>query len=265
MMALGTNRSGALQLFPDRIVLGTHVLDQRGLRADVAVWKQANLWTTLGSLIHLQTPSGSLWIGGAIGFLRCAAIVSPRRRSMPASPATISWISFDPSSSSPIRWRVPKWLVPLSSTCCRARLRGADSGTRWPLNRDDGAGGCDRHPCWIDPLLQAGVGLVIVQTATVIVVIGGVVFTMRRSMRPPKARWQLRVDPMRVALFDLRTGSFVDGTVPRPPADKPDVSLFHSRGHIRISGVAARVAVQSSRGRRMGHDGSLVHTHRKVP
>jgi len=221
MMGLGANRSGALQLFPDRIVLGTRALDRRGLRADLAVWKQANLWTTLGSAIHLQTPSGSLWIGGRDRLLVLRGD-RPSTQKVDASLSSDDFMEFvrslelftDPLAGTEVADALVIDLLP--STASRHGLWHAMSPwiATMALAAAIGilAGSIQQ--------LQAGVGLVIVQAATVIVVVGGIVVTMRRNMRPPKSRWQLRVDPMRVALFDLRRGSFVDGAVPHPPATR---------------------------------------------
>ena len=230
MMALGKNVEGRLELYPDRIVLGARTIERQGLRAELAQWKQANLWTTLGSAIHLQTARESFFIGGRDCLLARGTL--PSTQKVAASLSTDDFVQFVRALDLPVDL-----------------LAGTD--TAGPLAVDLQTSGTSLRGMWgmmspwvgtivlagavgvlagTTPILQTGAGLVAIQIITVVIVIGGLVFTVRKNLRPPAVRYRLFVEPTRVALRDLRAqGGPIDPFIPKPQA-APMTYRMTSRG-----------------------------------
>ncbi len=221
MISLGTNLAGRLEVLPDRIVLGTRTLQRYGLHGEIIPWKQAHMWTTLGSAIELRAQDASLRIGG-----RDHLLATKSERSTTQVDASLSSDDFvrfvralalvpDPLASAADGAGLTIDLLP-SSTSVRGMWRMM---APWVATMGI-AGAVGMVASQLDGF-EKGAALVVLQVLTVVIVLGGLAFTMRRNMHPPPARYRLRVEPNRVALRDLRgAGDLVDATIARPTATR---------------------------------------------
>jgi hypothetical protein len=230
MAALGANTAGSLEVFADRIVLGARVLERHGLRGEIVSWKQAGLWTTLGSAICLEGPGGSLRVGGRDRLLVIRSS-KPATQKVDASLTSHDFMDFvralalvpDPLAGTEATDAVTVDLVPSASST--GGLRRAIG----PWMATLAIAGIIGALASSFESLRTGVGLVVVQGATIVVVVGGLALTFRRSMRPPAPRYRLRIEPMRVALNEVKTASPIDAAVPKPTA-APFVFHYSTRG-----------------------------------
>jgi hypothetical protein len=215
MMVLGSNVDGRLELYPDRIVLGARSIERQGLRGEVARWTQANLWTTLGAAVHLRTARGSLSIGGR------DCLLAPRDRAstqkVAASLSGEDFLEFVRSLE-----LIPDPLVDAQrggALTIDLQISTATVGGVWrtmaPWFATMAIASAVGLLAGFTPALRTGAGLVVIQVVTVVVVIGGLAYTIRKSMRPPAPRYQLLVDPARVTLRDLKGGA-IDPGLPKP-------------------------------------------------
>jgi hypothetical protein len=228
MIALGSNVDGRVELHPDRIAVGKRSIERHGLRGEVVQWTQANLWTTLGSAIHLQNARASLFIGGRDCLL--ATRGRPSTQKVAASLTASDFLEFvrslglipDPLAGTA---RDDTLVIDLQTSTATV---GGIWRTMGPWFLTMALAAAVGLLSAFTPALRTGAGLVVIQAATVIIVVGGLAYTIMKSLRPPRPRYQLVVGPTRVALRDLAAGS-IDTSTPRPKA-VPRIYRMSTRG-----------------------------------
>lgn len=215
MWALGQGTSGRLALDGDRIVLGERVLQRASLSHELLIWKEGYLWTTLGSAIRLRDAERELCIGG----LNQLATIRERRSAVSRVDASLSaedFVTFTRAlglSAERVRQagsedRIAIDLIP-STVSARGLWRAmspwlATMATAAAVGFVGAGLGLERSPT----------GLIVVQVLTVVVVVGGLIITVRGSLQPPVARYRLLVERGVVTLDDAKRRGRANSSVP---------------------------------------------------
>jgi hypothetical protein len=188
LVALGAEKQDKLELFHDRIALGKRAFSRTGLVGEVVPWKQPHLWTTIGSAVRLRNGEASLCIGGRdhllppgnvhdpvqrvdaslsaedfVAFVEALGIASTEARSVGSDERLVIQLVASPTSSRGV-WRLA---VPWFATMALAGLIGISSAAF--------------------PVMSSGAGQVVIMVLTVVIVLGGLVWTFVRALSPPPA------------------------------------------------------------------------------
>jgi hypothetical protein len=213
--ASGRGKSGTLTVDATRIVLGDRAIERANLRCELLIWKEQYLWTSVGSAIQLRDAQHTLCIGGrnhltktrerraavnrvdaslnAEDFVAFASALGVRNDEVqPASSADRIAIDLIPSSvSARGLWRaMSPWLATLA-TAVTVGVVAAALG-----------------------LERSRTGLVVVQVLAVVIVVGGVINTIRRARQPPIPRYRLVIEGKHVSLEDTRAAGRANPTAP---------------------------------------------------
>ncbi len=247
MWTLSLGTTGTLALDSDRIRLGEHALERSTLSYELLIWKEGYLWTTLGSAIRLRDAEHTLCIGGRnhlattrerrstisrveaslstddfVAFTRALGLSADQVR--PASAADNIAIDLIPSTiSARGLWRATSpWLATMA-TAAAVGFVGA-------------ALGLERRPT----------GLVVIQVLTVVIVVGGLIITVRRGSQPPVARYRLLVEHGVVTLDDAKRRGRANSSAPPLTATR-HVYRPSSRGGPRVEVPTVRLVWPSGK------------------
>ncbi len=205
MWASGRGKSATLTLDATRIVLGERAVERATLRCELLIWKEQYLWTTLGSAIQLRDAQHTLCVGGR----NHLAKTRERRAAVSSIDASLSaddFVAFagalglraDEVQAASAADRIAIDLVP-STVSARGLWRAmspwlATMATAAAVGMVGAALDLERNPT----------GLVVIQVLTVVIVLGGVISTVRRARQPPVPRYRLVIEGKHVSLEDNR-------------------------------------------------------------
>lgn len=208
-------RQQVLVVTSDAVTLGGRSISRRGLPVAIRSWKQAPLWTVVGTAIELVGRDSTLVIGGrehlpprgagtaatrvdaslsASEFVKLAHALGAES-SLLDGPADDLEIDLAPSGTGFVG--AYRTMAPWFGTMALAALIGVGSS----------ALGLERHP----------VGLGVTLALTIAVIGGGLYLMFARSSRPPVVRYRLSVRQGSVQLVDTlaRSGTHA---IQLPPA-----------------------------------------------
>lgn len=205
-------QAGVLVVSDDTITLGKRSISRRGLQVAVRAWKQAPLWTVVGSAIELVGRDNTFTIGGrehlpprgtfatatrvnasmsASEFLKLAHAVGADSSLVDKAKDGRDSLEIDLVPSGTGIVGAYRGMAPWFGTMALAGLIGVGSS----------ALGLERHP----------LGLGVTFALTIGVIGGGLYLTFARSKRPPVVRYRLVVSQGSVQLVDAlaQTGTHV--------------------------------------------------------
>ncbi len=215
MWASGRGKSATLVCDSTRVVLGERAIERANLRCELLIWREGYLWTTLGSAIRLRDAQHALCVGGR----NHLAKTGERRSAVSGVDASLSagdFVAFasalgvrpDEVQAASAADRIAIDLVP-STVSARGLWRAmspwlATMATAAAVGFVGAALDLERNPT----------GLVVIQVLTVVVVLGGVISTMRRARQPPVPRYRLIIEGKHVSLEDNRRAGRANSSAP---------------------------------------------------
>lgn len=203
MMRLGAGTTGALVVTADAVTLGQRTMARSGLQISVVAWKQAHLWTVIGTALELEGTGGKLCVGGtghlppgrqlrsvthvdaslsAEDFARLSRTLGVESEIVTSEASNATVIDLVPSrtgAAGALRPMAP-WLVTMG-------LAGS-VGVLGSLI------GLDESP----------VGRGVMTGLSVVIIVLGLISTFRKSAQAPSVRYRLVVGSGSVQLLDAR-------------------------------------------------------------